>query len=149
MSLQLKTAFDKSGCCYGSRRLLKALRAKGWQIGSYRVRRLMREYRLRTVWRRKFVHTTDSRHTVSVAPNVLDRQFDLTGPNQARVSDMTYVCTRNGWLYLVAVMDLFSRKIIGWAMAPNMLAELVCRALRMAIAQHRPAAGRPSPGRRP
>ncbi len=141
VSLQLKTAFDKSGRSYGSRRLLKVLRAKGLQLGRHRVRRLMREHRLRTVWHRKFVHTTDSRHSLPVAPNVLDRQFDPAGPNQAWVSDITYLRTRSGWLYLAVVMDLFSRKIIGWAMAPSMPAELVCAALRMAIAQRRPAPG--------
>ncbi|WP_275661630.1 IS3 family transposase [Laribacter hongkongensis] len=74
-------------------------------------------------------------------PNVLDRQFDPVTPNRTWVTDITYVRTRSGWLYLAAVMDLFSRKIVGWAMAPGMPAGLVCAALRMAIAQRRPAAG--------
>lgn len=141
VSVKLQAAFARSGRSYGSRRLLKALRAKGLQIGRHRVRRLMREHQLRTVWRRKFVHTTDSRHGLPVAPNVLDRQFDPVMPNRAWVTDITYVRTRSGWLYLAAVMDLFSRKIVGWAMAPGMPAERVCAALRMAIAQRRPAAG--------
>ncbi|MBP8813497.1 MAG: DDE-type integrase/transposase/recombinase [Laribacter sp.] len=74
-----------------------------------------------------------------MASNVLDRQFDPAGPNQARVSDITCLHTRSGWLYLAVAMDLFSRKIIGWAMAPGMPAERVCAALRMAIAQRQPA----------
>ena len=141
VSVKLQAAFARSGRSYGSRRLLKALRAKGLQIGRHRVRRLMREHQLRTVWRRKFVHTTDSRHGLPVAPNVLDRQFDPVMPNRAWVTDITYVRTRSGWLYLAAVMDLFSRKIVGWAMAPNMQADLVCSALRMAITQRQPPAG--------
>lgn len=93
VSVKLQAAFARSGRSYGSRRLLKALRAKGLQIGRHRVRRLMREHQLRTVWRRKFVHTTDSRHGLPVAPNVLDRQFDPVMPNRAWVTDITYVRT--------------------------------------------------------
>ena len=141
VSVKLQTAFARSGRRYGSRRLLKALRTKGLQIGRHRVRRLMREHRLRTVWRHKFVHTPDRRHGLPVAPNVLDRQFDPVTPNRAWVTDITYVRTRSGWLYLAAVMDLFSRKIVSWAMAPGMPAGLVCAALRMAIAQRRPVQG--------
>lgn len=78
---------------------------------------------------------------VPTAGNVLDRQFQPAGPNQAWVSDITYLRTRSGWLYLAAVMDLFSRKIVGWAMAPTMPAELVCSALQMAITQRSPSPG--------
>jgi transposase InsO family protein len=94
---------------------------------------------LRATWKRKFIHTTDSRHSLPTAANVLDRQFQPAGPNQAWVSDITYLRTRSGWLYLAAVMDLFSRKIVGWAMAPTMPAELVCSALQMAITQRSPS----------
>jgi transposase InsO family protein len=93
------------------------------------------------MWKRKFMHTTDSRHALPIADNVLDRQFEPTAANVAWVSDITYIRTRSGWLYLAAVMDLFARKIVGWAMAPNMPAELVCSALQMAIAQRQPSAG--------
>ena len=85
--------------------------------------------------------TTDSRHTMPVSPNVLARQFDQPLPNQAWASDITYIRTRSGWLYLAAVLDLHSRKIVGWAMAPEMPATLVCAALQMAIAQRNPCAG--------
>jgi putative transposase len=88
-------------------------------VGRYRVRRLMHEAALRPVWKRKFVHTTDSKHDLPIAENLLNRQFDVAVPNQAWTSDITYVRTRQGWLYLAAVMDLFSRKIVGWAMAPS------------------------------
>ena len=84
---------------------------------------------------------TDSRHTMPVSPNVLARQFDQPLPNQAWASDITYIRTRSGWLYLATVLDLHSRKIVGWAMAPEMPATLVCAALQMAIAQRNPCAG--------
>ena len=140
-SVHIKAAFAASGKSYGSRRLSCALRAQGFAIGRYRVRRLMREAALRPVWKRKFIHTTDSKHALPIAENLLNRQFDVTTPNQAWTSDITYVRTRQGWLYLAVVMDLFSRKIVGWAMAPSMPVELVARALCMAVQQRRPGAG--------
>jgi transposase InsO family protein len=140
-TVELKAAFADSGRAYGSRRLVSALQARGRAIGRYRVRRLMREAALRPVWKRKFVHTTDSKHDLPVAENLLDRQFAVATPNQAWTSDITYVRTRQGWLYLAAVMDLFSRKIIGWAMAPTMPTELVAAALRMALQQRKPPPG--------
>jgi putative transposase len=130
-TVQIKATFAASHRSYGSRRLCRALRAQGAAIGRYRMRRLMRKAMLRPVWKRKFVHTTDSRHTLPVAENVLDRQFEVAAPNRAWVSDITYVRTRQGWLYLAAVMDLFSRKVVGWAMALSMPAELVASALRI------------------
>ena len=141
VSVRLQAAFARSGRCYGSRRLQAALRGEGIKLGRYRVRGLMRAHGLRATWKRKFIHTTDSRHNLPTAANVLDRQFQPAGPNQAWVSDITYLRTRSGWLYLAAVMDLFSRKIVGWAMAPTMPAELVCSALQMAITQRCPPPG--------
>ncbi len=137
-SVYLKAAFAASGRTYGSRRLCTALQLRGITIGRHRVRSLMRLHKLRSVWRRKFIHTTDSKHTMAVSNNVLDRQFARALPNQAWVSDITYIRTRSGWLYLAAVLDLHSRKIVGWAMAPEMPATLVCAALQMAIAQRNP-----------
>jgi len=140
-SVQAKAAFEASGATYGSRRVSAALRAAGIDVGRHRARTLMKRNHLRPKWRRKFVHTTDSKHGLPVAANVLQRQFAPAKPNTAWVSDLTYIRTRSGWLYLAAVMDLYSRKIVGWAMAPNMPAELVCDALSMAIATRRPAPG--------
>ena len=140
-SAHLQAAFAASGRSYGSRRLRAALQAQGLQLGRHRVRTLMKINGIQAIWKRKFVHTTDSRHDQPIADNVLDRQFMPTAANVAWVSDITYIRTRCAWLYLAVVMDLFSRKIIGWAMAPNMPAELVCAALQMAIAQRRPPAG--------
>lgn len=140
-SVHLKAAFVASGRAYGSRRLRTAMAARGVVIGIYRVRRLMRQHGLRSAWRRKFVHTTDSKHALPISPNVLDRQFNPARPNQAWVTDITYIRTRSGWLYLAVVLDLFARKVVGWAMAPDMQATLVCRALQLAIAQRHPAPG--------
>jgi putative transposase len=141
VTIRLQAVFAMSGQSYGSRRLHAALRHQGVEVGRYRVRAIMRNHNLHPVWKRKFIHTTDSRHTLPTADNVLERRFEPSAADLAWVSDITYLRTRSGWLYLAAVMDLFSRKIIGWAMAPTMPAELVCAALRMAIAQRQPAPG--------
>jgi transposase InsO family protein len=96
---------------------------------------------LRPKWKRKFVHTTDSAHGMPITANVLQRQFNPAKPNVAWVSDVTYIRTRRGWLYLAVVLELYSRKIVGWAMAPGMPAHLVCDALKMAIQSRRPPPG--------
>lgn len=110
-------------------------------MGRYRVRSLMKKHGIEPVWKRKFTHTTDSKHDLPIAENILNREFEPDQPNTAWVADITYIRTRSGWLYLAAVLDLYSRKIVGWAMAPGMPAELVCAALQMAIAQRQPSAG--------
>ena len=141
VTTQLQAAFAASGKSYGSRRLRLDLHARGILVGRYRIRRLMQMNAIRPLWKRKFVHTTDSRHALPIAENLLDRQFNPATANASWVADITYIRTRRGWLYLAAVMDLFSRKIIGWAMAPTMPAELACSALQMAIAQRNPPPG--------
>ena len=140
-SVHLKAAFAASHKAYGSRRLTTAMAQRGIDMGRHRVRTLMRRNGLRPVWRRTFVHTTDSKHGLAVSSNVLNRQFEQALPNSVWVCDITYIRTRNGWLYLAAVLDLHSRKIVGWAMSPAMPAALVCTALQMAIVQRNPAAG--------
>ena len=140
-SVHLRAAFMGSGQSYGSRRLVTALANSGFKVGRYKVRQLMQEASLKPVWKRKFVHTTDSKHALPVAQNVLARQFNPAAPNLAYASDITYIRTGAGWLYLAVVLDLFSRRVVGWAMAPSMPAALVCDALRMAIKARRPAAG--------
>ncbi len=141
LSLPLQTAFHASGGNYGSRRLCAALKAQGLHAGRYRVRRLMKQQGLKARWKRKFVHTTDSRHELPIAPNLLQRRFNPGAPDQAWVADITYIRTGRGWLYLAAVLDLYSRKVVGWAMAPTMPAELVCTALQMAIVLRQPTPG--------
>jgi transposase InsO family protein len=140
-SVQLKAAFQASGQSYGSRRLCAALRAQGLEVGRHRTRTLMRRHGLRARWRRKFVSTTNSRHDLPVAENVLARRFTPQAANQAWACDITYIRTHSGWLYLAAVLDLFSRKIVGWATAATMRAELVCTALHRAIATRNPPPG--------
>ena len=140
-SVQAKAAFEASGQSYGSRRLSAALKVQGLAVGRQRARTLMRSNGLRARWRRKFMHTTDSRHALPVAANVLARQFNPQAPNRAWVGDITYIRTRSGWLYLAVVLDLFSRRIVGWSMAPSMPAQLVCTALGMAIASRQPLPG--------
>jgi putative transposase len=140
-TVHLKAAFNASDRSYGSRRLVSTLQGQDIKIGRHKIMRLMREANLKPVWKKKFVNTTDSNHDLPVAENILNRQFNPAKPNQAWTSDITYIRTRSGWLYLAAVMDLYSRKIIGWAMSPTMHTELVSRALLMAIGQRQPAAG--------
>ena len=141
LTARLQAAFHASGGNYGSRRLSAALKAQGLSAGRYRVRRIMKQNNLQARWKRKFIHTIDSRHNLPVAANVLNRQFTPDGADQAWTADITYIRTEHGWLYLAAVLDLYSRKIVGWAMAPNMSAELVCTALKMAIALRQPKPG--------
>ena len=141
VSVHLRAAFMSSGQSYGSRRLVTVLANSGLQVGRYKVRQLMQQASLKPVWKRKFVHTTDSKHALPVAPNVLARQFNPAAPNLAYVLDITYIRTGAGWLFLAIVLDLFSRRVVGWAMAPSMPATLVCDALRMAIQARRPDAG--------
>lgn len=141
VAAQVKATFITNEHCYGSRRVMKALRSDGVSIGRHKVRRLMKQQDLRPIWKRKFVHTTDSNHNFPVAENLLNRQFNPEQINQSWVADITYIRTRSGWLYLAAVMDLYSRKIVGWAMAPHMRAELVCSAMQLAITQRQPEPG--------
>ncbi|WNG68978.1 IS3 family transposase [Cupriavidus gilardii] len=137
----VRAAFEASGRTYGSRRVARDVSRQGVKIGRYRARTLMRQAHLRPVWKRKFVATTNSRHDRPVARNVLDRQFRPAAPNQAWVSDITYIRTLEGWLYLAVVLDLYSRKVVGWSMAAAMPSTLVVSALQMAIAHRKPGPG--------
>jgi len=137
----LRAQFEASGRSYGSRRLQRALHQLGHAMGRYRVRRLMREAGLKPIWRRKFVHTTDSKHDFPVAENLLNQQFQVDQPNRVWVADLTYIRTRQGWLYLAAVMDLYSRKIVGWSTAASMPTALVRSALQIALQQRQPPQG--------
>jgi len=137
----LKSEFEISGRTYGSRRLQMQLNHQGVCIGIHRVRSLMKDMQIKSIWKPKFVNTTDSRHNLPVFENILNRNFNPTTPNQAWVSDITYIRVRNNWLYLAVVLDLYSRKVIGWAMSPTMPAELVCNALKLAIYQRQPKLG--------
>lgn len=137
----LKAVFADSGRTYGSRRMVARLAQDGHAVGRFQVRRLMRESGLKPVWKRKFVATTDSRHDLPVADNRLNRDFAPVAPNTAWVGDITYIRTRSGWLYLAVVIDLYSRKVVGWAMDRAMPAALVCKALHLAVQQRDPPMG--------
>jgi putative transposase len=127
---------------YGSPRICQALRAAGEGVSENTVAGIMRELGLRARKKRKFVpQTTDSRHAHPVARNVLDRRFTAALPNRKWVVDITYIPTDEGWLYLAGVLDLCSRKIVGWSMADHLRADLVGDALQMALARRRPPAG--------
>src|SRR5436190_71586 len=110
-------------------------------VKTLRVGRLMREQGLRAREKRRFQRTTDSQHDLPVAPNVLDRQFTVAAPNTAWVSDITYLWTREGWLYLVVILDLFSRRVVGWALRNRITRELAVEALTMALAHRQPDPG--------
>lgn len=130
---KVKEVYSQGRKCYGSPRITARLRQQGYQVGRNRVARLMKENQLQAKSKRKRVYTTDSRHSRPVAENVLDRQFQVQEPNQAWSGDITYVQTREGWLYLAIVLDLHSRKVIGWSMAESMETQLVLNAMTMAI----------------
>ena len=127
---------------YGSPRVQAALRAEGVRAGRHRVAGLMRRHGIAARRpRRGRPRTTDSRHAFPAAPNLLQRQFTATAPNRVWLADLTYIRTGEGWLYLAAIIDLFSRKVVGWAMAGHMRQELTLAALRMAVARQRPEPG--------
>lgn len=137
----VKEVSEASGHSYGTRRMKRALRALGYPVGRQKARTLMREAGIAVRYRKKYKVTTNSKHKQPVYENVLDRQFSATGPDQTYVADITYVWTQEGWLYLAVVVDLFSRRVVGWSMGSRMKARLVTDALRMAIWQRRPKAG--------
>jgi len=139
VSERVGAIFAASRRTYGSPRVHASLKAAGYRIGRKRVARLMRENDIRAKARRKFKVTTDSRHDHPVAPNLLDRQFTVEAPNTVWLADISYIWTREGWLYLAVVLDLFSRQ--GWAMDEQMPQELTLAALDMALKRRRPLPG--------
>jgi putative transposase len=126
---------------YGSPRMTRELRARGYPASKERVERLMRENGIHARHKRRFKVTTDSKHSLPIAPNVLDRNFTPSAPNQVWAGDITYIWTAEGWLYLAVVLDLFSREVVGWSIKPRMTADIVTDALKMAWFRRRPAPG--------
>jgi putative transposase len=126
---------------YGSPRMVKELRARGQPCCVNTVAKLMRQQGIRAKTTKKFRHTTDSNHAHPVAANLLDRQFNPQRPNEAWVADISYIATREGWLYLAAVEDLYSRAIVGWSMSERMTSRLVVDAMDMAVSRRLPGAG--------
>ncbi len=139
--VRISESYKKSRRTYGSPRVTKDLRAWGLCCGRNRVARLMREHGIAAKTKKKFKATTNSRHALPVAPNLLNRGFNVGRPDEAWVGDITYVWTREGWLYLAVVLDLFSRKVVGWSMGERLTADIVVSALMMAIGNRRPSAG--------
>jgi len=137
---QIRQVHRESRQTYGSPRVFRALRAKGVACCENTVAKLMRGDGVRSVTARRFVvRTTDSRHGHAIAENTLDRQFEPGPTDQVWVGDITYIATGEGWLYLAAVLDLGSRKVVGWAMADHLRADLVVRALSNALEHRRPS----------
>jgi putative transposase len=126
---------------YGRPRIVRTLQTQGVAVGHERVRQSLLRQSLRPVYRRPYRVTTDSAHAKPVAANVLARRFDGWAINRAWLADLTYIATDEGWLYLACVLDLGSRKVVGWSMSERMKAQLVCDALTMAYWRRKPAAG--------
>ena len=136
-----RSAFALSNGTYGSPRMTHELRDQGLQVGRRRTARLMRDNGLKAREKRRFKRTTDSEHAWPVAPNLIDQDFSATKANQKWGVDITYVWTREGWLYLAVVIDLFSRRVVGWSVGDRLHRSLALAALRQALAIRRPAPG--------
>jgi putative transposase len=137
----VRSAFALSNETYGSPRMTRELQDAGLAVGRRRTARLMRENGLKARQPRRFKRTTDSLHAFPVAPNLLEQDFAAERSDEKWAADISYVWTREGWLYLATVMDLFTRRVVGWAVSDRLHKELALTALRRALAVRRPAAG--------
>ena len=139
LKTKVKQIFDEHKGRYGVPRIHNELKGQGIYCGKKRIERIMNELELKAYGKRKFrVTTTDSNHNYPVFPNLLDRYFEVSQPNQIWTGDITYIRTQEGWLFLAVVIDLFSRKVVGWAMGPRITSQLAVNALLMAIKNRRP-----------
>ncbi len=139
---RIKAISEKTNHSYGSRRMAKHLQDDGYDVGRFKVRRLMKQAGVSVEGRRRRgPKTTDSRHGFGVAPNLLERNFDVMAPNVAWCGDITYLWTEEGWLYTSILLDLYSRKVVGWAMSDHIDTQLVTNALEMALGRRQPDAG--------
>jgi putative transposase len=141
LRLQIRTIHREMKGRYGSPRIYEELRARGVRCSRKRVARLMREEHLQGRRRRRYRVTTQSAHRHAVAPNRLNRQFRVEGPNRVWAGDITYLWTEEGWLYLAVLLDLFSRRVVGWAVSARIDGALTLSALRMALEQDQPPQG--------
>jgi putative transposase len=141
LTVRIQAIHEESRQTYGSPRIHHALTVQGIAVGKKRVERLMHTAGIAVRPVRRFVTTTDSGHDQPIAPDLLQQDFSAAAPNQRWVTDITYVPTGEGWLFLAAIVDLFSRRIVGWAMDATMHRRLVLKALDMAITDRRPAPG--------
>jgi putative transposase len=141
--VHIRAVFAAHRGAYGWPRVWRQLLSQDIRVGKSRVQRLMQRHGIRARGKRRFrIATTDSRHGLPIAPNLLDRNFTPAAPNQAWAGDVTYIPTEDGWLFLAVVMDLFSRRIVGWSMQDNMRSEIVIDALEMAWFQRSPGKDR-------
>jgi putative transposase len=138
---EIKRIFDKKRKLYGSPRIYREMHGTKYTCSRSRVARLMRKNKLVARQKKRFKATTDSSHDYPVSPNLLDRNFSVDFINQCWVSDITYIDTMEGWLYLCTIIDLFSRRVVGWSMASHLRAELAIDALDMAVLHRNPPKG--------
>ena len=141
LSRLIQEIYTEGRGSYGSPRIWDELKKRNYKVSRKRVIRLMKKLKLRAKTIKKFKVTTDSRHKLPIAPNLLERHFSNAAPNQGWVSDITYIRTTRGWMYLAVIIDLYSRKVVGWALDTRMKARLVCDALDMAVRNRKPAPG--------
>jgi len=137
----VRTTYFESERTYGSPRIYQAIKATKVPCSRAHVSRIMQQEHIWAIHKRKFRVTTDSEHDLPVAENILARDFTALQPNEKWVSDITYIRTKEGWLYLAVIIDLFSRKIVGWSMKSDMKTHLLLEALSMAIKGRKPKAG--------
>lgn len=137
----IREAFRLSHGTYGSPRMTMELKEKGLCAGRRRIARLMRENGLKGRQPRRYRRTTDSDHGFAVAPNLLERDFEASRPNEKWVADISYIWTAEGWLYLAAIIDLYARRVVGWSTSDRLHKELALRALNMALVRRRPPPG--------
>lgn len=133
MLTHIRSAYFLSNETYGSPRMTRELQDQGFTVGRRRIARLMRENGLHARHKKRFRKTTDSHHAFPVAPNIIAQDFATTGPNQKWGADISYIWTREGWLYLAVVIDLFARRVVGWAVSDRLHRQLALRALEKAI----------------
>lgn len=141
LTAQIKHEYLDSRKNYGSPKITKKLNKKGIKVSQKTVTRIMKENNIRSKTVKKYKATTNSKHHLPIYPNLLRQQFKVNHPGEVWVGDITYIWTREGWLYLASIMDLYSRRIIGWAMGDRMTKELVITALKRAIITQRPKPG--------
>jgi putative transposase len=138
LDITVKALHKQARGSYGSRRIAKALQAQGYKVGRFKARSIMNKAGLKCKQRVRFKITTQVNPALEVADNILNREFSVTQPNKVWVSDITYLWTHEGWLYLAAVLDLYSRRIVGWSIDCHMREELTLDAIKMAVGRRNP-----------
>ncbi len=137
--VHIKVIHAETHCAYGWPRIWRELLARGFHVGKERVQKMMQLHGIRAKGKRRFKVTTDSKHDLPIACNLLDRQFAVALPDKVWAGDITYIATDEGWLFLGVVIDLFSRQVVGWALCEDMTRDIVIDALRMAWFKRHPS----------